>query len=133
MDNLFIAGIVVLVLVLILAWWFWPRQQDITGFWSGDSEFCAISDIDDMLIYFGEKIDNTRECFMIIMPDVAQQQFTIRGDEVEYAEDSEIWPDKLQFDRVKDTLYILDESGKKLFAKLHSRPDLNHAAEEIDD
>lgn len=133
MDKLLIAGIAVIILVLIIAWWFWPRQQDIAGFWSADSEFCAISDIDDMLIYFGEKNDGARECFMIITPDVAQQQFTIRGDDVEYAEDSEIWPDKLHFDRVKDTLYISDESGQKLFAKLHSRPDLNSAAEDNDD
>lgn len=128
---LIVAAVSVIILVIILAWWFSPKQ-DITGFWSADAEFCAVSDIDDMLIYFGEKHDGARECFMLIMPDVAQQQFTIRGDEVEYSEDSDIWPNKLKFDRVKDTLYISDADGKKLFAKLHSRPDLNHAAEDDD-
>jgi hypothetical protein len=125
-----ITGILVAIVIVIICY-AWTRDPSITGFWSGDVEYCQTSGIDSMLIYFDEaSITGTRDAYMYIGPDIAMQQFTLHhgifSTTAEYSDDSELWPEKLSITRRKDTIYIWDSDKTILYAKLHARADLNH-------
>lgn len=125
-------GIAILIIIICYAW---TRDPSVTGFWSGDVEFCQTSGISSMLIYFDSPsfdwFGTSRDCYMYIGPDIAMQQFTIHhgifNTTVEYEDDDEIWPENIKITRKQDTIYIWDSSETVLYAKLHARADLNHA------
>ena len=136
MNRNIIIGISVALLIVIIIY-AWTRDPCITGFWSGDVEFCQTSGVSSMLIYFDKPSFRSRNCYMYIGPDIAMQQFTIThglfSTTVKYDEDDEIWPEDIKITRKQDTIYIWDSSETTLYAKLHARADLNHATSMISD
>ena len=55
-------------------------EDYMTGFWTGDPEFCESTGISDMLVWFDtpEGWTTTRSCYLVINPDIANCAFKLR-------------------------------------------------------
>lgn len=71
--------VIVLFVVYNIATWNVASQDEyLTGFWAADGdEFCQRSDINSMLLYIGERVGTKRNCYLIIMDDLANTGLTL--------------------------------------------------------
>ena len=72
-------GVIFVIVVVLILWLIYTMnissyEDYMTGFWTGDPEFCESTGISDMLVWFDtpEGWTTTRSCYLVINPDIAE-------------------------------------------------------------
>lgn len=159
--------LIVLVLILIFyvtfTWNVPAYEKYLYGFWVAEGdEFCEEADIQSMLMFVGTPTNSwfgstTRNCYIIIMDDLANQGFTmkyrsgwsgtgigkysVRAD-VQF-DDEQLWTDNdddtcdvlVTADIIAGTLNITGtgKNSKVVYAKLHKQHDTTNTAALLED
>ena len=162
--------LIVLVLIIIFyiafTWNVPTYEKYLYGFWVAEGdEFCEEADIQSMLVFVGTSANSwlgstTRNCYIIIMDDLANQGFTMKyrsgwsgtgigkysvRAEVKFDED-QLWTEGedsddatcnvvMTIDVIAGTLKIrgTGKNSKIVYAKLHKQHDTTNMASLLED
>lgn len=141
--------LIVIVLVMIYAGRYWSSynvktyEDYLEGFWIAEQdEFCEKSGITSMMIYFGQAdtkgSKRTRECYVVMLPDVEAQPFTLTY-KCGYApprvgpyeinadcafEEENIWANKVRITFDVRTGYLSVDANGTRYARVHKAHEL---------
>jgi hypothetical protein len=143
--RLMLSSVIIVVVLLIIYTYAINADDHLEGYWvADDNEFTDNAGIESMMVYVGEKTGRfpriSRECYIVISPDVANDMFTMK-----YWKSWNLSPNKyeitptLEFDNddaqiPTDASWIVDISrgtltitkDKKIYAKLYKQHELSN-------
>lgn len=135
-----------IIIFFIVYFYLINADEHISGYWvADDTQFTEKADINSMMLYIGEEsktslfsLKITRECYIVISPNIANQGFTMKYSrswnshknhyeilpDLEF-DDEEVIPSsaKWSFDILKGELIITKDD--KVYAKLHKQNELS--------
>lgn len=146
--------VVLVIIALIIVIYYITHYNTSTyedylyGFWVAEADaFCEEAEIDNLLLFIGEKVNNTRECYIVIMPNMANQSFTLKHSssaagpgvsdyqvraKVEF-EDEQLWPDtvNIKIDMRDGSIKIYDKDT--IFVKAQKQHDTTNISKYLDE
>lgn len=143
-----ISIILLIFIIYHLSYYNTNNHEDyLYGFWVAEAdEFCDEAEIDSILLFIGERKNNARECYLVIMPDISNQSFTIKykpssagfgisnycvSAEVEF-EDEQLWDDKIKIETnlLEGTIKIYSEDT--IYLKAQKQHDITNISKYLD-
>lgn len=155
MDNLYYVIIIVLVIILIARCNTSTCEDYLYGAWCAeDDDFCEEAEIDNMVIFIGKPTRGwfgniTRQGYLIIMPGLCQQSFTmcyraawcgpklkkytVRAS-IEF-DDDQIWDKQcdVSVDILRGTMKIKGCENKVVYADVYKQHDVTNIADSLED
>jgi hypothetical protein len=141
--------VILIIVIYFIVYYNTSNYEDyLYGFWVAEGDaFCDDAEIDSLLLFIGEKKNNKRECYLVIMPDVVNQAFTMTHSSsmagpgisdykvsagVEFEED-QIWPDNvdIKVDMRDGTIKIY--SSDTMYVNAQKQHDTTNISRYLDD
>ncbi len=141
--------ILIIIVILLIYYTATIRQsageRSLFGYFVAENDqFCDESGINSMMIFIGERINNSRDCYIVVLDDIANQSFTfnhsrgwagpynttynVYGSVIFEGDNVLEWPEQLCFsvDIITGVLTISD--NEKIYARLNKQNEITNDA-----
>lgn len=144
---------VIVIVVLVVVYWIThynttEYEDYLYGFWVAEADaFCEDAEIDSLLMFIGEKENGIRNCYLVIMPEIANQSFTlshgtsmagpgISNYEVKAAvsfDEEPLWPDEVNINVDMRDGTIKISSGDTIYVRAQKQHDTTNISKFLDE